>query len=146
MNPIESPAIKLEQLAEKYNSRVPGKLARHIKSSLNSKRFNMAVVGEFNRGKSSLINALLRQQILPCDILPTTAVTYFVEYSEDEFCEVFWNSGLSEKIDLNPSRLRNFSAEGSEYASEISHILLGIKRPFLEDGLVLIDKIGRAHV
>lgn len=142
MNPIESQAIKLEQLAEKYQSKVSRKLAKHIKDSVHSKRFYMAVLGEFNRGKSSLVNALLKQPILPCDILPTTAVTYFLEYAEKDSCEVFWNSGLSEKIDLDPSRLRNFSAEGSEYASEISHILVGVKRSFLEDGLVLIDTPG----
>ena len=44
------------------NSRVTlHELNEHIKSD----RFNLAVLGEFRRGKSTLINALLRTPVLP---------------------------------------------------------------------------------
>ena len=35
--------------------------------------FEVAIVGEFKRGKSTLINAMLGQEVLPADVLPATA-------------------------------------------------------------------------
>ena len=41
-------------------------------------------VGDFSAGKSSLINAFLgRQELLPTDITPETAVSYELWYAED---------------------------------------------------------------
>lgn len=45
-----------------------------VLQQLSTKLYKVAVVGEFKRGKSSLINALLGTEVLPTDILPTTAV------------------------------------------------------------------------
>ena len=42
--------------------------------------FRIAVVGEFRRGKSTFINALLGKAILPSDILPTSATLNRVTY------------------------------------------------------------------
>ena len=35
--------------------------------------FEVAIVGEFKRGKSTLINAMLGQEVLPADVLPATS-------------------------------------------------------------------------
>ena len=37
-------------------------------------RFNLVVLGEFKRGKSTLINALLERDILPVGVVPLTSV------------------------------------------------------------------------
>lgn len=42
--------------------------------------FRIAVVGEFKRGKSTLINALLGREILPADVLPCSATLNRVTY------------------------------------------------------------------
>lgn len=41
---------------------------------LEQERFSLVVLGEFNRGKSTLINALVGERILPVGATPTTAV------------------------------------------------------------------------
>jgi GTPase SAR1 family protein len=53
-----------------------------LESKLASERFKILVVGEVNRGKSSLINALLGEKVLPVDILPCTAVIQEVHWGE----------------------------------------------------------------
>jgi ribosome biogenesis GTPase A len=45
-----------------------------------SEVFRIAVVGEFKRGKSTLINALLGQEVLPSDVLPCSATLNRVVY------------------------------------------------------------------
>lgn len=47
-------------------------------------RFNLAVVGRFGRGKSSLMNAMIGVERLPTGILPLTAVITAVVYGSTE--------------------------------------------------------------
>ena len=47
----------------------------------SDEHFEVAIVGEFKRGKSTLINALLGQEVLPADVLPATATLNRVTYS-----------------------------------------------------------------
>lgn len=47
---------------------------RRLYSRMHHTGFAVAVAGEFNRGKSTLVNHLLDQNLLPTDDLPTTAM------------------------------------------------------------------------
>ncbi|KAL8548348.1 hypothetical protein ACS0TY_007609 [Phlomoides rotata] len=49
--------------------------------------FSMVIVGEFNSGKSSVINALLGQKCLEDGVIPTTNEITFLRYSDSEFSE-----------------------------------------------------------
>ena len=53
-------------------------------------------VGDFNAGKSSLINSMLGADILPTNILPETAVSYELYYSANEKLEVWLDDKLVE--------------------------------------------------
>lgn len=44
--------------------------------------YRVAIIGEFKRSKSSLINALLGTRALPTDILPMTAAITHVSYGD----------------------------------------------------------------
>src|SRR6186713_2123223 len=48
---------------------------------LEEERFVLVVLGEFNHGKSTFVNALLGAQVLPAGITPTTATINRVAYS-----------------------------------------------------------------
>ncbi|RRA50436.1 dynamin family protein [Acidipila sp. EB88] len=57
-----------------------------IRSNLDSDDFQIAVVGEFSRGKSTFINALMGAKILPSSVAPTTTVlTEIVHGGATEF-------------------------------------------------------------
>ena len=49
---------------------------------LNDEKFNLVVVGEFSRGKSTFVNALLGRRMLPVSKSPTTAVISKIIYGE----------------------------------------------------------------
>lgn len=53
-------------------------------------------VGDFNAGKSSLINSILGGDLLPTNILPETAVSYELYYSASEKVEVWLDDKLVE--------------------------------------------------
>ncbi|AKT40686.1 dynamin family protein [Chondromyces crocatus] len=48
----------------------------------------VAVVGEFNAGKSTFINALLGEDVAPTGVLPTTATMHWVAWAPDPFARV----------------------------------------------------------
>ena len=60
---------------------------------LSSKLYRVAVIGEFKRGKSSLINALVGSSILPTDILPMTAVNTHLVYGAEKKIEIYFKDG-----------------------------------------------------
>ena len=53
-----------------------------LRERIETDTFKVMVVGEFKRGKSTFINALLGEQVLPVHSLPCTAVINEVKWSE----------------------------------------------------------------
>ncbi len=53
----------------------------------------VAVVGEFNAGKSTFINALIGADVAPTGILPTTASLHWLSWSPDPFVRVVLADG-----------------------------------------------------
>jgi GTP-binding protein EngB required for normal cell division len=57
-------------------------------------RFNLVVFGRFNRGKTSLMNALIGADRLPTGILPLTSVITSVAYGSTEKVQVEFEKGV----------------------------------------------------
>ncbi len=67
--------------------------------------FRVLVLGEFKRGKSTLINALLGEPILPANVTPTTAVLTVVRYGEERKAIVHYHAGkVRQELDLDDLR------------------------------------------
>ncbi|MFW9606211.1 MAG: dynamin family protein, partial [Pseudomonas sp.] len=66
-------------------------------SALNSDSIRLVVLGEFSRGKSSLVNALLGIELLPTSMEATTAINTFVralpEGLSDRFIRIHFQDG-----------------------------------------------------
>jgi small GTP-binding protein len=65
-------------------------------ASLSAERrrpLRVAVVGEFNAGKSTFINALVGQEIAPTGVLPTTATLHHLRYATDPIARIFFDAG-----------------------------------------------------
>lgn len=67
---------------------------------IQNKCLNVAIVGEFRRGKSSLINALLGMPVLPVDIEPTTAAINRVTYGLKPKVIIHFKDGSSSEIPI----------------------------------------------
>ncbi len=53
----------------------------------------LAIVGEFNAGKSTFINALVGQEIAPMGVLPTTATLHHLRYAPDPIARILFRPG-----------------------------------------------------
>jgi GTPase SAR1 family protein len=66
--------------------------------ALEEGKYILAVVGEAKAGKSTLINALLGERILPTDVLQSSSAIVEIFKSEKKFVEVRYADGRSENI------------------------------------------------
>jgi len=77
------PALnRLADLAAEFGAEHVASTARSIAGKISEGRFYVACVGQFKRGKSTLLNALIGHPVLPTAVIPVTAVPTIIRYGE----------------------------------------------------------------
>lgn len=104
--------------------------------------FNLVVVGQFKRGKTSLINALLGADILPVAVVPLTSIVTIVSYGEALRIEVRFIDGRTSEI--GPESLPDFVTEkgNPKNVKAVGEVVVSYPSPYLRDGVRLIDTPG----
>lgn len=113
--------------------------------SLDIKRdfYTILVLGEFKRGKSTFINALLRKAILPMDVLPETATINAIMYNENPVLKVVYNDGKEIEGEVSYEYLARFSAQQeNNCVDKIKYLKIGYPLDLLENRIVLVDTPG----
>ena len=119
-----------------------------LKENLENGEFSIVVVGEFSAGKSTLLNALMGQRILPSFTNETTATVNFLRHKDrainGEVGRVYYRDGEEEELrDLSLATINEYvSTKGDEVANKVEHLDLYLDSQFLEDGVTLVDSPG----
>lgn len=71
----------LELLLEQYPNEGDMQQLLELKNKYKDPVLKLAVIGEFNTGKSTFINALLRQDYLSTDNIPTTVIPTYIRWT-----------------------------------------------------------------
>lgn len=105
----------------------------------------VAVVGEFKRGKSTLINRLLGTEVLPAGVLPLTAVPTVLERG-DPALHVSFADGHSETHQLD--ELADFVTEERNPGNRrgVQRAVARLHAPLLDEGVRLVDTPGVGSV
>jgi len=69
----------------------------------------VTVVGEFNVGKSTFINALIGEAIAPMDVVPTTATINYLKYGDERKIRIFFRDGRIQEREIG--ELERFTRE-----------------------------------
>lgn len=80
---------------------LPNNLVKEIEAvskKLQSQRFRVAVIGEFSQGKSTLLNALLGQEIQPVRAVPCSGTVTVFRYGEEKRIVCHYKDGRKEEI------------------------------------------------
>jgi hypothetical protein len=104
--------------------------------------FVISILGEFKRGKSTLINALIGEDLLPRDVTPTTAAISIIRFSPEPTLKIYWTDGREETRPLKSDTLENFTATAEFDPDSVDYLEVGIKSELLRDGIVLVDTPG----
>ncbi|MEO8704350.1 MAG: dynamin family protein [Kofleriaceae bacterium] len=119
-------------------------LSRDIRQTripkLEAERFHLVVLGEFNHGKSTFVNALLGSEILPTGITPTTASINHVIHAPTPTARVMLLDGESKPIDTG--QLKEWVTVVGGRASEVAFVELGYPSELLMNNVVLVDTPG----
>lgn len=119
-----------------------GELLNDISDRIENQEFLISIVGEFNRGKSTLVNALLGTEILPYGITPTTAHLHIIRYGEKARILIHYKDLTINEIEYSKEELIKYTASIYKQNKKISYIEIYYPSPFLKFGNVIVDTPG----
>ena len=149
--------VTFEKLAGAAEIAGLASVARDIRTrripKLDEERFSLVVLGEFNHGKSTFINALLGTPLLPVGITPTTAVLTHISHGPKALADLVLDSG--ERRSLDPARIADWATVDGLTANEaarpattgaspdaVHYLDLRVPAPILADSLTIVDTPG----
>jgi ribosome biogenesis GTPase A len=117
--------------------------ARELQALLAEDAFQLAVVGQFSRGKSTLMNAILGGAYLPTGALPMTSVVTSVRYGSRPRV-LIRRAGGAFPIDTSLDELARFVAQASSEREELRVVAAEVEVPaeILRLGFCFVDTPG----
>jgi GTP-binding protein EngB required for normal cell division len=129
---------------------------QNLLQRLSAERIHLAVIGQFKRGKSTFLNALLGEQALPASIIPLTAVPTFIRYGESPKVRISYRNHKS-AVEFSPKNNKELLDYITGFVSEtenprnklqVLQVEVFLPKEILLSGVVLIDTpgIGSTHL
>jgi GTPase SAR1 family protein len=144
--PADSPLQRLSDLAQELGSERIHEEAQTLAQRTAEGRFYVACLGQFKRGKSTLLNALLGDPVLPTGVLPLTTVPTVVRFGKSRSARVRFEGGTW--TDIPPEDLPQYVSE--ELNPENTNGVMGVEvfspSPLLEQGMCFVDTPGLGSV
>lgn len=136
----------LKNLLDKYSPeeiKIGATIEKMIENS-SSNEIVIPVLGMQGMGKSTLINSILKENILPNAADETTCVPVEVRFGEDEHAEVFFDGKSETKTVFTREELNEFVDNNFNRGNEkqVAKIVLFRNRDILKNGLVIVDLPG----
>lgn len=120
--------------------------------SLEQGVFRLLVLGDMKRGKSTFLNALLGENLLPRDVNPCTAVLTVLRYGEQTGVTVHFTDGreprtlgydeFKEEFTIPPDEAKRLEAENRSAFPHVAYAVVEMPLPLLQQGVEIIDSPG----
>lgn len=107
---------------------------------LQNERFHLVILGEFNHGKSTFVNALLGSEVLPTGITPTTAAINHVVHSESAYASATMHDGTKESLSLGS--LGDWVTAAGSRSRDVAFVEVGYPAELLRENITLVDTPG----
>lgn len=111
---------------------------------LHGDKFSVAVVGEFKRGKSTFINALLRAEVLPTDVLPCSATINRVMYGLQKRAIIEYKDGRKQEIPFEglSDHITKLTDESEEHARSVARAIVYYPSVYCQNNVEVLDTPG----
>jgi hypothetical protein len=138
--------LRLAAVAEELGADRVAAEARDLAARLSEGRFYLACIGQFKRGKSTLINALIGERILPTGFIPVTAVPTVIRHGAKRQARVQFRDGAWRPIAI--SELDQYVSEehNPENAKGVTGAEVFVPSVLLATGMCLVDTPGLGSV
>ncbi|MBD2460504.1 dynamin family protein [Oscillatoria sp. FACHB-1407] len=114
--------------------------------------FRLLVLGDMKRGKSTFLNALIGENLLPSDVNPCTALLTILKYGAEKTVTIHFNDGKPpERIDFKdfkqrytipPEEAKELEQKKQQAFPDVSHAVVEYPLPLLEKGVEIVDSPG----
>ncbi len=144
--PAEAALYRLAEIATQFGAEHVASSAHNLVERVSEGRFYVACVGQFKRGKSTLLNALIGYAVLPTAVVPVTAVPTIIRHGKQLAARVRLHSKTW--TDIAVSAVEEYVSEekNPENAKDVLGVEIFVPSPLLETGMCLVDTPGLGSV
>ena len=120
------------------------KQARDMATRIKSHVFSVGIMGEFKRGKSTVINALLGEEIAPADVIPASATLNRITYGMKPKATVLYKDGHYEEVPVNKiaDYVTKITEESAATAELVDQAVIEYPCQFCQNNVEIIDTPG----
>ena len=138
--------LRLGDLAQELGSEPVTEEARELAARVAEGRFYVACVGQFKRGKSTLLNALVGHDVVPTGFIPVTAVPTVIRFGEKLHARVRMHDGFW--LDVAVLDLKEYVTEelNPENKKGVDGAEVFVPSPLLSSGMCFVDTPGLGSV
>jgi hypothetical protein len=108
--------------------------------------FNLVILGQFKRGKSTLINALIGAPLLPMGVIPLTSIATKICYGDELTARVRFQNGSERSISVDEVPEYVTEAQNPLNKKQVESVEISYPSPYLRHGVVLVDTPGVGSV
>ena len=138
--------LRLADLAHELGAEPVAEEARELASRVAEGRFYVACVGQFKRGKSTLLNALVGYEVVPTGFVPVTAVPTVIRFGDELHARVRMREGSWRDVAM--SSLNEYVTEelNPENEKAVDGAEVFVPSPLLSSGMCFVDTPGLGSV
>jgi hypothetical protein len=138
--------LRVAVLGEELGTKRVADEARDLAARVSEGRFYLACIGQFKRGKSTLINALIGEPVLPVGFIPVTAVPTVIRYGAHKRARIQFRDGEWQQIAA--SELDQYVSEehNPENAKGVRGAEVFVPSALLSTGMCFVDTPGLGSV
>lgn len=114
--------------------------------------FRLVVLGDLKRGKSTLLNALIGENLLPSDVNPCTALLTVLRYGPEKKVTVYFKDdrlpeqldfiSFTQKYTIDPDEAKKLELEKQQAFPNVKYAVVQYPLPLLEKGIEIVDSPG----
>ena len=138
--------LQLGRLAHELGTEPVAEEARDLAARVSEGRFYVACVGQFKRGKSTLLNALVGYDVVPTGFVPVTAVPTVIRYGDELHARVRMRDGAWRDVVM--SDLKNYVTEelNPENKKGVDGAEVFVPSSLLSSGMCFVDTPGLGSI
>jgi GTP-binding protein EngB required for normal cell division len=138
--------LRLAELAKEFGAEQIATDARSVAERVSEGRFYVACIGQFKRGKSSVLNALVGDNVLPTGVVPVTAVPTIVRFGSRAAARVRFEAGGWTDIPVKTVDEYVSEEKNPENAKHVAALEIFVPSPLLATGMCFVDTPGLGSV
>lgn len=114
--------------------------------------FRLLVLGDMKRGKSTLLNALIGENLLPSDVNPCTALLTVLRYGPLKKVTVYFKDGtfpeqlsfqeFKQKYTIDPTEAKQLEEQKKQAFPNVEYAVVEYPLAVLEKGIEIVDSPG----